>query len=254
MYSTKSSALASALRAARRGWPVIPVHGFANGKCTCGNPDCAHPAKHPLTTHEIRDATTHRSTIRKWLRKHPNANLGIATGKESGLLVLDIDPRHGGLESLEKFEAEFGQLPDGPQVRTGRGRHLYFRHPVGKVKSKIGVPPGIDVRADGAYVVGAGSLHKSGKPYLWVKNKTPKKTSLPHLPDALLRPLETHSPSPLQPEPVIPEGQRNSTLASLGGSMRSRGMTGQTIEVALLEENRQHCDPPLSDAEVIGII
>jgi hypothetical protein len=147
-----------------------------------------------------------------------------------------------------------GPLPDGPSVRTGNGGlHFYLRHPGGLVKSKTGILPGIDVRADGAYVVGAGSRHKSGALYRWLHGKTPKKIALPSLPEEVLRLVEGQAPSVLLSEQTIPEGQRNSTLTSLAGSMRSRGMAPQAIEVALLEDNRRRCDPPLPEAEVISI-
>jgi Bifunctional DNA primase/polymerase, N-terminal/AAA domain/Primase C terminal 1 (PriCT-1) len=244
----------SALRAARRGWPVFPLHSLNDdGKCTCGKKNCSSPGKHPLTPHGVKDATTDKKIIRKWWQEQPNANVGIATGRRSGLVVLDIDFRNDGFTSLKKFEAEYGALPDGPQIITGGGgRHIYFLHPGGEVKNKIGILPGIDVRGDGGYVVGPGSLHESEKHYLWATDKTPKKVPLPPLPERVFRLIEG-KPSARQSVALIPDGQRNSTLTSLAGSMRVRGMTREAIEAALLEENRLRCDPPLTDSEVIGV-
>ena len=254
MYAQKSSQLASALRAAGRDWPILPLYGVENGKCACPNPYCDHPGKHPLTAHGIKDATTDLGTIRRWWRKNPGANIGITTGRKSGLVVFDIDTTHGGLESLEKLKRENGPLPDCPRVRTGSGgQHLYFRHPGGRVKSRVGILPGIDIRADGAYVVGVGSGHKSLKPYRWLHNMTPDKVPLPTLPEAFLKLIESGSPLKPETELRIPVGQRNAVLASLAGSMRHRGMTQEGVEAALLQENRLRCDPPLSEAEVIGI-
>ena len=256
MFKTKRTPpLDSALLAGGRGWLTFPVHSVGeDGTCSCRNQDCAQTGKHPMTPRGFKDATIDEATIRTWWRKHPNANIGIATGSQSGLLVLDIDPEHGGLTSLNEFEDENGLLPDGPQVQTGRrGFHIYFVHPGGNVKSKIGVIPGIDVRADGAYVVGSGSIHKSGRPYSWVDGKTPEEIALPDLPEAFLRLIRGQVSPQLHLEFQIPEGQRNTTLASLAGVMHSRRMTPQAIEVALLEENRQRCSPPLSESEVIGI-
>ena len=73
------------------------------------------------------------------------------------------------------------------------------------------------------------------------------------IPSWLLGVVREQKAAPTQPEKSIPEGRRNSTLASLGGVMRSRGMTGQAIEAALLADNRLRCDPPLPEAEVRGI-
>jgi len=48
----------------------------------------------------------------------------------------------------------------------------------------------------------------------------------------------------------IKEGNRNSTLTSLAGTMRARGMTEEGIYTALLAENNARCNPPLDEAEV----
>ncbi|MGD8616372.1 MAG: bifunctional DNA primase/polymerase, partial [Gammaproteobacteria bacterium] len=89
-----------------------------------------------------------------WFGAQPDANVGIVTGAVSGLLVLDVDPRHGGEESLQRLQAEHGALPPTPEVITGGGgRHLYFAHPGGSVRNRVALMPGIDVRGDGGLVV-----------------------------------------------------------------------------------------------------
>src|SRR5262245_28545135 len=97
------SMLDAALAYAHRGWSVLPVHTVTNGQCTCGNVTCASPGKHPRTAHGVKDATSDEATIRQWWSQWPKANIGIATGAISGLVVLDIDPRHGGDESLQQL-------------------------------------------------------------------------------------------------------------------------------------------------------
>src|SRR5262245_49383332 len=78
---------------AQRGWAVFPVHIASQGKCSCQNPTCPHPGKHPWTAHGFYDATTDIEKIRLWWEyEHPVSNIGIRTGQESGLVVLDIDP------------------------------------------------------------------------------------------------------------------------------------------------------------------
>ena len=252
MRTKNTPILKSALRAAGRGWPVFPVHGIADGDCTCGNPDCAHPGKHPITKHGVKDATTDELTIRRWFSKHPNANFGIATGAKSGLLVLDIDADRGGLDSIKEFERENGRLPEGPVLMTGGGGvHLYLRH-AQAIKNRVNVLPGIDVRGEGGYVLGPNSLHKSGKTYLWTHTHMPEKVQLPEPPDSLLKLLARKTVHTAPPD-IIPHSQRNSTLASMAGSMRRRSMTRESIMVALLEENRLRCEPPLSKKEVLSI-
>ena len=245
-----------ALRAARRGWPVIPLNWAMNGRCSCNDLNCSSVGKHPITAHGVKDATTKRSTIRRWWHEFPKANIGVATGMVSNLTVLDVDPRHGGENSLRRFEKQNGPLPNGPAARTGSGGfHYYFKYSPEIVGNKIALMPGIDVKTDGGYVVHPGSRHKSGKRYVWLLGRSPKKVSTVPVPESLLRltnPAKAPNKAP-ECEPMIPEGGRNSTLASLAGTMRSRGMTYEAIEAALLEDNSLRCDPPLPDFEVRNI-
>src|SRR5713226_2020859 len=138
--------LRSALRAARRGLPIIPLCCVEeDGDCSCGDPDCTSVGKHPITAHGVHDVTTNRSAIRRWWRENPNANIGVATGKTSDLIVVDVDRGHGGVESLKRFEEETGPLPEGPAVRTGGGGlHLYFKASGNNIGNKVGVLPGVD--------------------------------------------------------------------------------------------------------------
>src|SRR5262249_25320402 len=123
--------LGAALRYAGRGWPVFPVHIAVKGGCSCHNSACPHPGKHPRTAHGFHDATMNVDTVRAWWEfDFPRSNVGIRTGQESRLVVLDVDPRHGGDESLRQLEEQYGPLPETPTVLSGGGgRHLYFRHP-----------------------------------------------------------------------------------------------------------------------------
>jgi hypothetical protein len=199
----------------------------------------------------MKAATTDPSKIYERWTRWPKANIGVVTGRRSGNAVVDVDVRHGGLDSLRQLEEKYGPFPDGPRVRTGGGGfHFYFSYTEG-IKTRTGLLPGVDVRADGAYVVAPPSTHQSGNTYKYLHGKTPSKVRLPAMPDWLLQLTRAQSRS--LSEARILEGQRHTTLVSLGGVMRSRGMTPQAIEAALLEENRLRCAPPLSDAEVIGI-
>ena len=252
---TLPSRLQFALYYARLGWPVFPLYWVDAGECSCSNPACSNVGKHPLTKHGVKDATVDVQIIRVWWGEYPDANIGIATGAASGIVVLDIDTQHGGEKSLSELEKNNGPLPDGPRVRTGGGgQHLYFKHSGGPVRNKVALCQGIDVRGDGGYVVGPGSNHLSGKRYIWQYGMTPAKLPLPTIPDWLKRLIST---GPVTPDPpdadAIPQRQRNSTLTSFAGTMRKRGMSPATIEIALLHENRLRCKPPLDDGEVSRI-
>ncbi len=75
-----TSLLEAALEYAGYGWPVFPVHGIRNDRCTCRKESCQSPGKHPLTPNGLKDATTDPTTIRSWWTAHPNANIGIRMG------------------------------------------------------------------------------------------------------------------------------------------------------------------------------
>jgi len=124
--------LRAALRYAKRGFPVFPVEPRG---------------KRPLTPHGFKDATANPVQLAEWWNRWPNANIGIPTGSASGLLVLDIDPRSGGNESLERLIEAHGPLPDTTtQTTGGGGRHLIFKYVEG-VRSGV-LADGIDVKAE----------------------------------------------------------------------------------------------------------
>jgi hypothetical protein len=160
-----NSALDYALTYAYKNWYVFPVHGIKNGVCTCGKATCASPGKHPRTKNGLKDATTDEAAIRRWFEGKNNINIGIATGAISGLVVVDVDAKSGGLESLAKLN-----LGKALTVNTGGGgKHLYYQWPTDvSIGNSVGkLAPGIDIRGIRGYVVAPPSLHVSGKSYEW---------------------------------------------------------------------------------------
>ena len=98
------------------------MHPVQEGRCRCfKGKACDRPAKHPMTPHGVNDATTDRNRINTWWTENPNANIGIATGSEAEILVLDIDPRNKGKETLARPHKELGPLPDTVTALTGGG-------------------------------------------------------------------------------------------------------------------------------------
>ncbi len=252
--------LTAALNYTARGWPVFPIWPIKDGKCACGEADCKSPGKHPigrLAPKGRNSATTDPKTIRRWWGQYPHANVAIATGPESGLVVVDIDPRNGGNESRKKME-HLGNFPITPIAYTGGGgEHIFFQYPADgrKIKSKeeLGGFAGIDQKGDGGYIVGPHSNHISGSKYTW---KIPPDTPPAKIPDWLMQ-LLTKDDEPQrqgagQVGETIPDGKRNGTLTSLAGTMRRRGMSQEAIEAALLVENRK-CSPPLPEPVVLSI-
>lgn len=247
--------LKAALKYAQMALPVFPLHSPRKEGCSCGNAQCKNVGKHPHTLHGFKDATTDEKQIRTWWKKWPKANIGIRTGKESGIVVLDEDPRHGGPLSLKRLEQTHGGLPPCPTVRTGGGgRHRYLKYPGVPVKSKTGIAPGVDIRGDGGYIVAPPSRHESGKQYEWSAHANLDHMEIPPLPEWLQEVVAERAPKKTETsDGAIREGERNTALTSLAGAMRRKGASEETILAALTEENQGRCEPPLPEKEVEGI-
>lgn len=169
--------LVAALSYAARGWKVFPCWWWTGDSCACSKGlSCERAAKHPLARlapNGLHDATNDGVVIRGWWTQYPKANIGIRTGPESGIWVLDVDAYKGGAVSLEELEGRHGRLPASVRARTGSGgasTHVVFPWPEGVVvKSRpIAGMRGLDVKGDGGYVIGAPSLHRSGGVYAWL--------------------------------------------------------------------------------------
>lgn len=255
----QASLLTPVLAYASRGWRVFPCHSIVNGRCTCPEwRTCNSPGKHPHTTNGFKEATTDPAQLRRHWMRWPHANIGIATGKESNLVVLDIDPRHGGEEGLSQLEMRNELLPGTVEVITGsNGKHLYFTYPSAQeVPSSAGkLAPGVDVRGEGGYVIAPPSAHLSGHSYEWELSHHPDETALAPLPAWIITLDQTAKPSqPFTTPEEIREGSRNDTLFRLGCSLRAKGLSETAIRAALLAENQVRCVPPLADAEVEVIV
>jgi hypothetical protein len=234
----------AALDYAARGWSVVPVEPGG---------------KRPLVRwEELQARRAPPEEVRAWFARWPDANVGVVTGALSGLLVLDVDPRHGGEESLAALEAERGALPPTLEAATGGGgRHLYFAHPGGVVRNRVGLRPGIDLRGDGGLVVAPPSRHASGRAYRWREGRGPEEIAPAALPAGLLEPPgSAHGGGhPLawwreRVREIVREGERNGRIASLTGHLLHRGVDPEVATELLLSWNRVHCRPPLSDEEV----
>lgn len=162
---------------ADRGWRVLPVHWMVEDqhsrRCSCREPHwlpkCPSAGKHPVDTAWQRFATTELQQVATWWgAEYPDANVGIATGRESGIWVLDIDPDHDGGKSIERLETEHEPLPDTRRHRTGSGGvHYVFAVPDGvTIRSKttaLGPAyPGVDTRGEGGQFVAPPSVSAKG--------------------------------------------------------------------------------------------
>lgn len=237
-----------ALHYAAQGWSVIPVRS--------GD-------KRPLLRWQpYQESRADAAQIDAWLARWPDANLAVVTGAVSGLVVLDIDPKHGGDESLARWRRHHGPLPATVEAGTGGGgRHLYFAYPGTSLRNRAGLAAGIDVRADGGYVVVPPSVHPSGRRYAWIPGHEPGALPLAALPPWLLRALAGSQRSGHPPEhwrrlvhQGVAEGERNATIASLTGHLLWHGVDPAVALELLLCWNRVRCRPPLATDEVVRTV
>ncbi len=238
--------------AVKSSFKVLPLfHVLDNGCCACGDLSCSSIGKHPhwkLAPNGVHNATGNVDLIIDWWTQEPYANIGIATGATSSIEVIDIDPRNEGNESIRELEASIGPLPKTLEVATGGGgKHFYYRYSGKKLSRKL---PGIDFQSDGKYIVAPPSNHASRKLYKWVEVDY-KISYLPEIYYSIpaIKNFSTNNSSVSQAD-LIPEGQRNQSLTSIAGKLRSIGLGVEHIREILKSLNEDKCRPPLPYTEV----
>lgn len=187
---------------AELGWQGVPLNWPTRTGCSCQRGDaCGSPGKHPWVMWREAGGSTDPGQIDAWLSQRPLSGWGLLTGPErSGLFVIDVDPLHGGDESLAALEAAHGPLGETLTSTTGSGgRHLLFAHPGGRTRQSAGLlGPGIDTRDAGGLIVAPPSVHHSGQRYAWSNWGTPA-AALPAWVQELLTPPPPPPPAPARP-------------------------------------------------------
>ena len=266
-----------ALQCVRWGFAIFPLHYPVdrNGGlfCSCGNWQCKNEAKHPyprLAPKGLINASKAADAIERWWGPGVPYNIGARTGEESGVVVIDVDPRHGGDETLAELERRFGALPPTWRFLTGGGgEHILFRHPGYRVQNQNGdgrLGDGLDVRGDGGYIVAPGSRHISGRYYEISVDHHPDGIALGEMPiwlAAMLRPTEKRGAAPAaMPETWrklvaegVAEGRRNEAVARLAGHLLRPGPKDPFLVLDVLRVwNTTRCRPPLDDAELVRTV
>lgn len=244
------------------GWRLYPIRGLdSGGNCTCRNgAKCESPGKHPATRNGVNDASSDLHDINRLFANKPGCNVGLETGRESGVAVFDVDPRHDGMPSLRELIAKHGGLPlTREHASGGGGLHIFFTYPgeLASLKSRI-LAPGVELKADGAGIVLPPSVHTSRRLYR-VLNDAP----LAPLPGwvyerrANLEVIEganenrdKQGESRFALPGVIGEGSRNTTLFKYACSLRAHGWDYPDIIEEIRQVNGKRCTPPIEDAEV----
>ncbi len=173
-----------ALELAQAGYAVFPLHNYENHQCSCGDSSCSSKGKHPRIANGSRGASRDLDQISQWWDRWPSANIALATGREYGVWVLDVDLRE---DRNGMLWLDVQDLPETVEVRTPTGgKHLYWAYPddANVRQSSDSIFRGVDVRSDGGYVLVPPSDHQAGADYEWVRSLLG--TPLPAPPQNLL--------------------------------------------------------------------
>jgi KaiC/GvpD/RAD55 family RecA-like ATPase len=246
MTFPKGSLGRAALYYAGMGWPVFPL---------------VPGEKLPLLSKKrggngVLDATTDTETVTAWWTANPDANIGLATGRDADLYVVDIDDALG-----EDALLRYGALPPTPESHTGKGRHLLFAYKGGRnTAGRLG--PKIDTRGEGGYIVAPPSLHPNGGRYRWVT--PPHKAPVAALPQSIVDQLESVAGS-IAPEGGrasaidvvmngVSEGGRNQALTEYVGRLFAKGLRELEVLEVARGVNATKLRPPLDNTEVEAVV
>lgn len=203
------------------------------------------------------------SELDQWEKEYLKNNWAIVTGKISGIVVIDID-------NVEAYQKSGVVFPETPTVSTGKGFHLYFKHP------GILIPNGVqtvrdwfDVRGDGGYVVAPPSIHPNGNKYKWVDNQSPWDINFAALPKWLIPEIsgiKNHSNSRSSKNKNnsdsnwgtllangATEGGRNDAATRLAGHYIGLGLPYDEVLGITKVWNHKN-NPPLSDNEITSVV
>jgi hypothetical protein len=216
--------LSSALRLARNGMAVFP---------------CRVRDKRPATANGCTDATPDQEQIKAWWQQDENFNIGIATGDKSGVFVVDVD-NEDGFAALAKM----GVMPDTVAAVTANGEHFYFKMPDCDLRNSVRkIAAGVDIRANGGYVLAPPSVHPSGKRYAWSVDSARVCASAPGwLLDKLTGRLRDRQADVSGLMADAPEGERNDRIARIAGHLlRHRVHIEMAVGLLGSPRSKQRC-------------
>lgn len=227
------------------GWSIFPVCSPATRGCSDHGVDCENPGKIPLIRWaSAQERIADPDLISTWWRRWPHANIGLATGRTSGVSVIDLDGRDAVAEAKRRG------ISRGPYTATGRigGHHLYcaWRPDAPTVFARAS---GIDFRGEGGYVVLPPSRHKTGAVYSWVIG--PDQAELPPLPEWVDQ-MATTDRDGQERGPIvisklfadgIPDGERDITLFRVAAKLRAVDVP-EDVALGVLLELGARCRPP----------
>ena len=221
---------------------------------------CRANSKQPATQNGVLNATTNRDMIRRWWQRYPDHNIAIACGPISGgLVAVDIDG-DAGETTMRQLEEQCGVLPCSIQSITPNGRHVLLQGPAdAEIRNSVGqLGSGIDIRADGGYIVCPPSRHPCGALYHWHVDNTDKPAPIPGWLLNRIQAPRRGSASVTNWAALIHndinDGERNDTLARIVGHLMRRSVAPQVALEIAAAINDARCRPPLLLSDITIII
>lgn len=205
------------------------------------------PNKAPFTEHGFQDATSNREQIEQWWAEHPDALVGVPTGIANNLYVIDVDP--DGMPWLEAHRDQFITCARVHETRR-KGRHLLYEMPAdGGTNTASQIAPGVDTRGEGGYIVwwpAAGFR-------VWENGQ--ETTPPPEISKSKAKRVAVQQASGNgHARAKVPERQRHKALLTYASFLRHQHVEGEPFRAAVLAWNRENCDPPQVESEVLRIV
>ena len=260
--------LQSALELWDNGFNLFPIKSIPNLPTPDKPSENKDFFKQPsISWKKYQDTRASREDLYKWYEERPYLNIGIIT---NGLVIVDADNEEAVLWCDEHLST--------PVVsNTAKGKHYFFKQLKSlESRNTVNKGCGIDIRANGGYVVAPPSVHGSGKFYRWSSDETPMFDDIPEMSLAeyevlqeLLNPNEKCiSPhrnqkqflTQIQNSQVskdffspVEVGGRNDSLARLTGSLLGRGFPVDQIHLETTKWNNNN-PIPLSEEERMNTV
>jgi len=201
-------------------------------------------AKNPLLENGLYGASNDLGVVTEWLKRWPDANYAVRCGKDSGVVVVDVDVSNGkeGDVQLRNLMDKYGPLPKTCVQRTSSGGfHLFFKYDEAKEPKKSKLDQHIDFQAENAYVLIYPS-HIGDSGYVWMDGRSPWEYDIAELPDWIYEVTASSKKDViLNDDGTVPIGQRHQYLLSLGGALRRKGEGFEVIRDALLAVYEHKC-------------
>jgi putative DNA primase/helicase len=227
------------LKTAALGWKLMPVKARD---------------KIPNLKKWQENSSSDPDAINSWLKSQPKCNWAVATGKISGVFVVDIDPRHDGHVTWGKLMRKNPPVTTVECATGGGGRHLYFNYnPKNPVQTRVNILPGIDIRSDNGLAVIPPSLHPSGKLYSWVR--APWENAIEDAPEWLMDIITANVENEhTQISEKLVEGNRNNSMFHQALTLFRQGATSEFVYATLITWRNSSDAMNLSDDEVAAVV